>query len=76
MNEFEGICRKYTGIGKNIQGLQQAAKTQMKKAVSSWIDASHLGYTKAQFNLGLCYETGQGVEVNLKKVRTVTQSIF
>lgn len=67
MNEFEVICKKYAGIGKNIQGLQEAAKSHMNKAVSSFIDASHLGYTKAQFNLGLCYETGKGVNKNLKK---------
>lgn len=67
MNEFEDMCKKYTGIGKNIQGLQEATKSQMKKAASKWIDASHLGYTKAQFNIGLCYETGKGVKQNLRK---------
>lgn len=68
MNEFEDMCKKYAGIGKNIQGLQEATKSQMKKAASKWIDASHLGYTKAQFNIGLCYETGKGVKQNLRKV--------
>ncbi|VDI35481.1 Hypothetical predicted protein [Mytilus galloprovincialis] len=67
MNEFEDMCKKYAGIGKNIQGLQEATKSQMKKAASKWIDASHLGYTKAQFNIGLCYETGKGVKQNLRK---------
>jgi hypothetical protein len=50
MNEFEGICKKYVGIGRNIQGLHEAAKSHLTKAVSSWVDASHLGYTKAQLN--------------------------
>lgn len=68
MNEFEGICKKYVGIGKNIQGLHDAAKSHLTKAVNSWVDASHLGYTKAQFNLGLCYETGRGIRMNLQKV--------
>lgn len=67
MNEFEGICKKYVGIGRNIQGLHEAAKSHLTKAVSSWVDASHLGYTKAQFNLGLCYEIGRGIRMNLQK---------
>ena len=67
MNEFEGMCRKYTGIGKNIQGLQASAKNHLKKAVNNFIDASHLGYTKAQFNIGLCFENGKGVKVDLRK---------
>jgi hypothetical protein len=39
MNEFEGICNKYVGIGRNIQGLHEAAKSHLTKAVSSWVDA-------------------------------------
>jgi TPR repeat protein len=45
-----------------------SAKSHLTKAVSSLVDASHLGYTKAQFNLGLCYEIGRGIRMNLQKV--------
>ncbi|XP_064608112.1 DAP3-binding cell death enhancer 1-like [Liolophura sinensis] len=63
--EFEDLCRMYTATGNNIAGLQHAARKNMSAAVHHWKEASKLGCAKAQFNLGLCYESGMGVEPNL-----------
>lgn len=52
-------------------GIQFASLGRYKKAVSHFESASQLGYSKAQYNLGQCYELGQGVELDLAKVRII-----
>lgn len=65
MNQFEGICKKYVGIGRNLEGLVKARKGDFKNATIAWREASQLGYVKSQYNLGLSYEIGKGVKKNL-----------
>lgn len=67
MNQFEGICKKYTGVGRNIEGLVKARKGDFKDATRAWREASQLGYVKSQYNLGLCYEIGKGVKQNYQE---------
>ena len=55
-----------------MMGVQEAAKGNMKGAVELWEEASMLGNSKALYNLGLCYETGKGVQKNVAEVRVVS----
>lgn len=65
MNNFKQVCEKYTCIGKNIAGLKQAKAGQMIEAANLWTEAS--SYSKASFNLGLCYEIGHGRKKNIER---------
>lgn len=66
--DFNRICKDYTATGKSMMGIQEAEKGNMRGAVELWEESSMLGNTKALFNLGLCYETGKGVEKNIEQV--------
>ena len=67
MGEFFCTCDNYAAAGKNLLGLHRAEAGRMKEAVYEWKESSFLGYTKANFNLALCYETGKGVKKDLKQ---------
>lgn len=68
MAEFENVVQKYVAIAKTIQAQRKARKGEMTDAVSMWKEASEMGYSRSQFNLGLSYETGQGVKKDARKV--------
>lgn len=68
MSEFENVVQKYVAIAKTIQAQRKARKGEMTDAVSIWKEASEMGYSRSQFNLGLSYETGQGVKKDARKV--------
>lgn len=59
--------QKTQGMIETMMGIQFASLGRYKKAVSHFESASQLGYSKAQYNLGQCYELGQGVELDLAK---------
>ncbi|PIK45848.1 hypothetical protein BSL78_17294 [Apostichopus japonicus] len=59
--------QKTKGMIQTMMGIQFASLGRYKKAVSHFESASQLGYSKAQYNLGQCYELGQGVELDLAK---------
>lgn len=65
--DFTNICKEYTATGKSMMGLQEARIGNMKCAVQLWEDSSMLGNAKALYNLGMCYETGNGVEKDLQQ---------
>lgn len=67
MTEFENVVQKYVAIAKTIQAQHKARKGEMTDAVSMWKEASDMGYSRSQFNLGLSYETGQGVKKDARK---------
>ncbi|KAL3880340.1 hypothetical protein ACJMK2_032588 [Sinanodonta woodiana] len=67
MSNFEDLCKQYIATGKSVVGLAHAEKGSMQAAIQHWQEASELGYAKAQFNLAVCYETGNGVKKDLKK---------
>ncbi|KAK3604561.1 hypothetical protein CHS0354_026252, partial [Potamilus streckersoni] len=67
MSNFEDLCKQYMATGKSVMGLAHAEKGRMQVAIQHWQEASELGYAKAQFNLAVCYETGNGVKKDLKK---------
>lgn len=70
MLDFKAVCDKYTAVAKTLLGLQKAENEGMSEALMEWQNASDLGYAKAQFNMGLCYETGDGVKQDLKEVHS------
>lgn len=68
LNEFENVVQKYVAVAKNIQAQRKAKTGEMTEAVSMWEEASDMGYSRSQFNLGLSYETGHGVTKDARKV--------
>lgn len=76
MNEFENVVQKYVAIAKTIQAQRKAKQGEMTDAVSMWKEASDMGYSRSQFNLGLSYETGQGVKKDARKVFTLDSSFL
>ncbi|XP_056011769.1 uncharacterized protein LOC125678618 isoform X5 [Ostrea edulis] len=67
LNEFENVVQKYVAVAKNIQAQRKAKTGEMTEAVSMWEEASDMGYSRSQFNLGLSYETGHGVTKDARK---------
>ena len=47
--------------------LSRREQRQMNKVVRLWEGAAEQGYAKAQYNLGIMYDQGRGVDVNYKK---------
>mgnify|MGYP003313767621 FL=1 len=47
--------------------LSRRQQRQMDEVVRLWEGAAEQGHTLAQHNLGVMYEHGQGVDVNVKK---------
>nr|XP_023698781.1 death ligand signal enhancer [Paramormyrops kingsleyae] len=50
----------------NIIGIESAIKGDSQAAFLCFLAATKHGYSKAQFNTGVCYEKGQGVSRNLE----------
>ncbi|KAK6173927.1 hypothetical protein SNE40_017298 [Patella caerulea] len=67
MKDFQISCKNYSALGKSIIGLQHIESRNMSAAVSCLKESSNLGHSSSQFNLGLCYEVGDGVEKDLDK---------
>ncbi|XP_037531780.1 death ligand signal enhancer [Nematolebias whitei] len=51
----------------NIIGLESAKSEKYEEAFSCFLAAAQHGYSKAQFNTGVCYENGRGVRKNKTK---------
>uniref|UniRef100_A0A8C4SBW5 Death ligand signal enhancer n=1 Tax=Erpetoichthys calabaricus TaxID=27687 RepID=A0A8C4SBW5_ERPCA len=51
----------------NIIGLKSANAGDYQAAFSCFRMAASQGYSKAQFNVGVCYEKGKGVQKNIEK---------
>ncbi|XP_015918847.2 uncharacterized protein [Parasteatoda tepidariorum] len=56
----------YAAAVHNISGLSEITANS-KKAFKSFQRAAYLGSTQAFYNLGLCYELGNGTKVNLTR---------
>ncbi len=52
-----------------ITGLESAKNKNYEEAFICFVAAAKHGYSKAQFNTGVCYEKGRGVGKNKEKVR-------
>ncbi|XP_029972630.1 death ligand signal enhancer [Salarias fasciatus] len=51
----------------NIIGLESAKQNNYKDAFACFVSAAQQGYSKAQFNTGVCYEKGRGVSKDKEK---------
>ncbi|KAG8004047.1 Death ligand signal enhancer [Nibea albiflora] len=51
----------------NIIGLESAKSENYEEAFTCFIAAAQQGYSKAQFNVGVCYEKGRGVRKDKDK---------
>lgn len=52
-----------------VSGLESAKAGDHKAAFECFRASAQQNYTKAQFNVGVCYEMGRGVGKDLSKVR-------
>lgn len=52
-----------------MAGLESAKSGNYEDAFMCFVTAAQQGYSKAQFNTGVCYEKGRGVRKDKEKVR-------
>lgn len=50
-------------------GLESCKSGNYEEAFLCFVTAAKQGYSKAQFNTGVCYEKGRGVQKDKEKVR-------
>ncbi|XP_023227736.1 death ligand signal enhancer-like isoform X2 [Centruroides sculpturatus] len=65
-NEMKDASKKYVGHTQNIIGLQ-LLEEDPSHAFLHFEKAGKLGCSKANFNLGVCFETGNGIKRDLEK---------
>ena len=63
--EFQSSFSEYTAATQNKLGIKFASLKQHQKAFLLFTQASERGHPLAQFNLGLCFENGKGVDKDL-----------
>ncbi|XP_033631430.1 uncharacterized protein LOC117293296 [Asterias rubens] len=61
------------GQAHNYLGVQQAQEGHLEKAVQHFTQGSQVGFSKATFNLAVCYEQGRGVDQELEKAADLYQ---
>ena len=64
---FQSSFSEYTAATQNKLGIKFASLKQHQKAFLLFAQASERGHPLAQFNLGLCYESGKGVDRDLAR---------
>ncbi|NXX24320.1 DELE protein, partial [Nicator chloris] len=65
--QLQQIFRIDISIALNILGIESMRAGQCRVAFTCFKLAADRGYSKAQFNVGLCYEHGRGTEKDLEK---------
>ncbi|KAL2299558.1 hypothetical protein Nmel_014221, partial [Mimus melanotis] len=65
--QLQQIFRIDISIALNILGIQSMRAGHCRVAFTCFKLAADRGYSKAQFNVGLCYEHGRGTEKDLEK---------
>ncbi|XP_064637463.1 uncharacterized protein LOC135493813 [Lineus longissimus] len=74
VKQFHDLCDSYVGTNENLKALSYVKKQDYSMAVVHWQQASNLGYSKASYNLGVCYEQGLGITKNLTKAEECYRS--
>lgn len=64
---WSALGEHYLCIGRNVAAYQYTQQGDIKHAIHLWHQSSDL--PTSSFNLGVCYELGQGVKVNLENAR-------
>ncbi|XP_039339051.1 death ligand signal enhancer isoform X2 [Mauremys reevesii] len=65
--QLQQVFRVSVSIALNILGIEKVSDGHYRAAYSCFRLAADRGYSKAQFNVGLCYEHGRGTEKDLAK---------
>nr|XP_032606695.2 death ligand signal enhancer isoform X2 [Taeniopygia guttata] len=65
--QLQQIFRIDISIALNILGIESMRAGRCRAAFTCFKLAADRGYSKAQFNVGLCYEHGRGTEKDLEK---------
>uniref|UniRef100_A0A8C0HCG5 DAP3 binding cell death enhancer 1 n=1 Tax=Chelonoidis abingdonii TaxID=106734 RepID=A0A8C0HCG5_CHEAB len=65
--QLQQVFRVSVSIALNILGIENVSDGHYRAAYSCFKLAADRGYSKAQFNVGLCYEHGRGTEKDLAK---------
>uniref|UniRef100_A0A452GJX2 DAP3 binding cell death enhancer 1 n=1 Tax=Gopherus agassizii TaxID=38772 RepID=A0A452GJX2_9SAUR len=65
--QLQQVFRVSVSIALNILGIESVSDGHYRAAYSCFKLAADRGYSKAQFNVGLCYEHGRGTEKDLAK---------
>ncbi|XP_063269732.1 death ligand signal enhancer isoform X2 [Prinia subflava] len=65
--QLQQIFRIDISIALNILGIESMRAGHCRAAFTCFKLAADRGYSKAQFNVGLCYEHGRGTERDLEK---------
>ncbi|KFU91353.1 Death ligand signal enhancer, partial [Chaetura pelagica] len=65
--QLQQIFRIDISIALNILGVESMRAGHARTAYTCFKLAADRGYSKAQFNVGLCYEHGRGTEQDLEK---------
>eukprot|EP00058_Branchiostoma_floridae_P025964 XP_002611454.1 hypothetical protein BRAFLDRAFT_117215 [Branchiostoma floridae] len=71
--EFETATKSCSAAIQHAIGLQLAREGDIRHAVDMFRIASAAGSAKAQYNLGVCYEQGRGVDRDLRKAAELYQ---
>ncbi|XP_015496979.1 death ligand signal enhancer, partial [Parus major] len=66
-SQLQQIFRIDISIALNILGIESMRAGHSRVAFTCFRLAADRGYSKAQFNVGLCYEHGRGTEKDLEK---------
>ncbi|XP_031575176.1 uncharacterized protein LOC116308817 [Actinia tenebrosa] len=66
-SSFQTTSDECTAQCQNKLGVKYAARRQYQEAFALFQQASVHGHSLAQFNLGLCYENGKGIDRDLEK---------
>lgn len=64
---FQHVGDSSVPVILNIIGLESAKSKNYEEAFTCFLAAAQQGYSKAQFNTGVCYEKGRGVTMNKEK---------
>ncbi len=67
MAKLQAVTDDSIGQAHNYLGVKQAQEGHLKKAVQHFTEGSKVGFSKATFNLAVCYEQGRGVDQELEK---------
>ncbi|XP_075020125.1 death ligand signal enhancer isoform X3 [Calonectris borealis] len=67
--QLQQIFRIDISIALNILGIESMRAGHSRIAYTCFKLAADRGYSKAQFNVGLCYEHGRGTEKDLEKAQ-------
>ena len=67
VKQFSVSAQQCVGQSFNVHGNQQAKENNLEEAFACFVLGTSKGCSKAQFNLGICYQFGKGTSKNLEK---------